>query len=168
MSAFDFTQILKSRTLRGLTQTELARRSMTSLATIQNLEAGKANPELGTLEKILAVLGMSLKIQNLPLDWDRLVSLGVPLLVPTRRPIRPDRNALSNELIRLRSEDWGKTLSNRERASLVAWLSALENHFPVFWRQTANHLDAWLRKQKIGGSEIKLRRLALATLAEYL
>ncbi len=57
----ELVDIIKSRreTLR-LSQLDLAEMSMVSLATIKDIERGKGNPSLSTIQKILDVLGIEI------------------------------------------------------------------------------------------------------------
>lgn len=57
------SEIIKQRraTLR-LTQLDLAEMSEISLATVKDIERGKGNPSLKTLEKVVEVLGMELTL----------------------------------------------------------------------------------------------------------
>jgi transcriptional regulator with XRE-family HTH domain len=59
-----------------------------SLPTIQNIEAGRANPELETIQKLLHVLGIETQWTARKVDWDFLSTCGVPLLgsQPSRKP----------------------------------------------------------------------------------
>ena len=52
--------IAKRRKTLGIFQNDLAEMSGVSLATIKNIERGKGNPSLKTVEKILTVLGLEL------------------------------------------------------------------------------------------------------------
>ena len=47
----------------NLSQKDLAEMSGVSLATVKDIERGKCNPSLQTVEKILAVLGMEVVYQ---------------------------------------------------------------------------------------------------------
>ena len=60
--------VKRARTNAGLTQAELARRARTTQSVIARLEAGGANPRLGTLKKIVAATGhdLSLGLQRDP------------------------------------------------------------------------------------------------------
>jgi len=164
----DLRCLARVRHARGISQTELAHRSDTSLATIQNIESGRANPSLATLERILYVLGLRLELKNTPLDWTRLASLGVPLLASTDTLVRPDKGLLQQELSNLSPEVLRSIHDPREASALKAWLQALQDHYPHTWNRFAPHLSSWLKKQKLSGSEIKLRRIALSNLAGYL
>lgn len=50
-----------ARTRAGLTQRELARRTGVAQPTIARIEAGVADPRVGTLERLLAACGRSLQ-----------------------------------------------------------------------------------------------------------
>lgn len=162
-------EIAHARNRNGLTQVKLAARAKLSLATLQNLEAGKGNPELATLERLCEALGLSLQLQWKEPDWDRLASLGVPLLHSGKFHFRPDRHVLGEELRKLHPDILEKLgPDHRERGALVAWLRAIHDHFPTFWNENAPHLTQWLLEQKSATAEIKLRRIALSTLGQFL
>lgn len=165
MNLRDLAQV---RHARGISQGELAHRSRTSLATIQNIEAGRANPSLATLERIVHELGLRLELKNTPLDWGRLVSLGLPLLTTQATSVRADKDLLRNALSTLSAKTLQALADPRDVSALRSWLSALRGHYPRLWEQFAPHLSLWIDKQKLSGPEIKLRRIALSKLADYL
>jgi transcriptional regulator with XRE-family HTH domain len=153
----------------GLSQSELAARAGVSLATVQNVEAGKANPELSTLQTLLAALGMELQLIETRIDWDSLSQVGVPLTGQIEHPVRvratPEN--LRHVLSRLSSGLGHLSRDGRERKALVSFLWALKNHFPSFWDGVDQALHDWLRKNQRMVSA-KLARIATARLAEYL
>lgn len=55
--------ISERRKALKISQQDLAEMSGVGLATIKSIECGKANPAIGTLEKILVVLGMEIDIR---------------------------------------------------------------------------------------------------------
>lgn len=60
----DISNILKeNRSKLGISQIDLAEIAEVSLATIKDLERGKGNPSLRTLEKIADTLGLEIKIE---------------------------------------------------------------------------------------------------------
>lgn len=60
----DLSNILKeNRSKLGISQIDLAEIAEVSLATIKDLERGKGNPSLSTLEKIADTLGLEIKIE---------------------------------------------------------------------------------------------------------
>ncbi|MBU6376643.1 MAG: helix-turn-helix transcriptional regulator [Bdellovibrionales bacterium] len=161
-------RLARVRHARGISQSELANRSRTSLATIQNIEAGRANPSLATLERIVHELGLRLELRNTPPDWGRLASLGLPLLTTQETFVRPEKDLLRQELSTLSTDTLHALVDPREAGAMRAWLSALHDHYPQLWDRLAPHLNQWLEKQKLSGPEIKLRRIALSKLADYL
>jgi transcriptional regulator with XRE-family HTH domain len=46
-----------------ISQSDLAEMANVSLATVKDIERGKGNPSINTVEKILAVLGMEMAFQ---------------------------------------------------------------------------------------------------------
>lgn len=56
--------IKQSRTKFGISQTDLAEISEVSLATIKDIERGKGNPSLSTIEKIADTLGLELRLEQ--------------------------------------------------------------------------------------------------------
>jgi transcriptional regulator with XRE-family HTH domain len=60
----DLVQTMKSRrkTL-GISQQDLAEIAEVSLATVKDIERGRGNPSLRTVQKILDVLGMEINYQ---------------------------------------------------------------------------------------------------------
>ena len=55
--------IKERRSQLKISQSDLAEMANVSLATVKNIERGKGNPSLQTVEKILAVLGMEMTYQ---------------------------------------------------------------------------------------------------------
>lgn len=47
----------------GITQQDLAEMAEIGITTIKQIEAGKGNPSLSTVEKIMEVLGMEIKYE---------------------------------------------------------------------------------------------------------
>jgi transcriptional regulator with XRE-family HTH domain len=66
-SSFALTLALARKKL-GVTQQELAERAGVSQAYIAKLEGGEANPTLGRIGSLLAVLGLSLTTDTAPLS----------------------------------------------------------------------------------------------------
>lgn len=60
----DIAQIISSRRKKlGINQDDLAQIARISLATVKDIERGKGNPSLSTLEKICNVLGLEIKLE---------------------------------------------------------------------------------------------------------
>lgn len=58
----ELKDIMKQRReMLALTQQDLAEMSQVGLATIKDIERGKGNPALGTVKKILEVLGLEIE-----------------------------------------------------------------------------------------------------------
>ena len=55
--------IKKRRRRLGISQQDLAEFAEVGIATVKDIERGKGNPSLQTLQKILAVLGMEMVLQ---------------------------------------------------------------------------------------------------------
>ncbi len=157
----------------GLSQSQLAHLSAVSLATIQNLEADRANPSLQTITAILGSLGYSLTVRCNGPDWDALSACGAPLMSGTAKPREHSRELLLQSL-RAAAAALGKgalvDASPRELESLQALLLAVESQFPTFFKK---HLGCSpsIRKllpDTLSGKHIKLKRLAESRISEYL
>lgn len=167
----DIWNQIKTRRLKSqLSQQEVAARARVSLATLQNIEAGRANPAHNTLLAICQVLGLQLSLlAESPKDHiSLLISYGVPLMeggkLMTARPNRTSEGLLKilNGITPLISD---LKRNSREELALASFLRALRDHYPTFWTRTDRNLELWLVKRPISA---KLRRLALASLSEYL
>ncbi len=55
--------IKRRRASLGVDQRTLSEISGVAIHTLSNLEAGKGNPTIGTLERVLAALGMEMRIE---------------------------------------------------------------------------------------------------------
>ena len=51
------------RKVLGITQQDLAEMSEVAISTIKQIESGKGNPSLSTVEKIMDILGMEVKYE---------------------------------------------------------------------------------------------------------
>lgn len=173
---FDFSSLLKqSRDSLGLSQVELAHGSGISLPSVQNIEAGKGNPSLDTLEKLADYLGLEIRFEPKAADWDLLAALGAPITVLNPPPVvsKTPQNLL--RLLRQAAVELSGVgeVEDRERKTeaLQALLLALESHFPVFFRKHCAHsklLAGGLRLDLNAPRLVRLKRQAVASLAEYL
>lgn len=161
--------IRSARLARELSQSQVASRSGVSLATVQNLEAGRANPALNTLVAICKTVGLELFSRPVQ-GGDILLSfsgLGIPLLESgTQGVLRPSRerlvsafNANVNSL---------KRLKGREESAIGSFLWALRDHFPSVWRQLDSPVEKWFNGRDQKTLSIKLRRFSVNALSEYL
>jgi transcriptional regulator with XRE-family HTH domain len=179
-----FAPLLKSRRTRlGLTQVTLAHASGVSLPTIQNLEAGRGNPSLSVLEPLFAALELKIEIHERAVDWNLLARLGVPITSDGSEASadspqkKGDRSAalLMNELKRAAFELNGQSEDPerpRKRDAVQALLLALHDHFPAFYKAQCESVpvlhELLPARKEITGRIIKLRRIAIANLVEYL
>jgi len=162
-------QLKRQRQIQGLSQTTLAQRSGLSLATVQNLEAGRANPELHTLTALADSLGLTLELRPKSISLDELIPYGIPLLGSSPAfAIQPDAIGLIDKLNSVGPLLAGSILSHREVLALMGLLSALHDHYRSHWDKIDGSLKAWKVRHKVTGAVIKLRRIALSNLAEYL
>jgi len=162
------------RTELGMTQTQVATAAGIALPTLQQVEAGKSNPSIGTIERIGRVLGFSVEYRARPCDWRLLTAWGVPLSEESASPSTPPSSTdhLLSELRRAAREAISSE-DERRKTALSAFLLALHDHFPdVFRRGLARSeparslLNASLRTDR--GKILKLRRIAVTRLSEYL
>jgi y4mF family transcriptional regulator len=67
------TDIKKRRMRLGISQQDLAELAGVGIATVKDIERGKGNPSLQTLQKLLEVLGleMTLQVRNTWLTEDK-------------------------------------------------------------------------------------------------
>jgi transcriptional regulator with XRE-family HTH domain len=166
------SRFTEARREAGFTQAGLASLARVSLTTVQSIEAGRANPALGTLEALLAPLGLALVLREDPADWDRLAFLGLPLSARVPAPGPATAEELARQIHRAVRElvrDPAAADAERKRECLRALLLAIRVHFPGVHRRwfrrsgSARHLCA-----TGSGRELKLARIARARLAEYL
>ncbi len=155
----------------GLTQVELAAQAQIALPTLQQLEAGASNPSLDTLEKLGQVLGFAVVLQPKSCDWSRLIELGLPLMDSVNRSKRSSllsKEELIYELRRALTEV-EVCDDDRKREAVCALILALSTHYPTFYRRHfGKNRHANVFAQIRSGRVIKLRRLALAKISEYL
>jgi transcriptional regulator with XRE-family HTH domain len=163
--------ISASRESMGMTQMELARQSKVSLPTIQNIEANKGNPSLETLERLLHALGMKLEVKVAHADWDLLAACGVPLLAESQRKHFTSRDVLIHNLKKACLELSVNTTpeAERKREAIQATLLAIKTHYPSVYKEDCRgRLFQKTFPKEITGRIIKLRRLALSRIQEYL
>ncbi len=166
-------KVRDSRMLLGLSQLDLCRQAGVSLATVQNIEAGRANPSLSTLERILESLGLKFQVDYAGADWDLLAEHGLPLASETQSTRRPTPEGLRYHLTRAVVElEAGGRLTDRERRTeaLRAMLLALLNSYPKIFQDWFGRSGAVKRlvSAKPSGRVIKLKRIAERALSEYL
>ncbi len=177
-----YKHLRKHRELLGFTQTKLSFLSGVSLPTIQIIEAGRANPELETVQRLLLALGMKAQFVVKKADWDFLSLCGVPLTIlnSSERPkpqevCTKDRFIEEMRLALLEChalKDFGKDSDHnsgekaRKLKAIGATLMALRTHYPSVY---AEFLRSEIAKKLLSQSGLeKLRRIALVGLMEFL
>ena len=60
--------LIKARSVSGITQQELSKRTGINQSDISKLEQGKGNPSLKTLQRLAEGLGMRMEIKFVPVD----------------------------------------------------------------------------------------------------
>lgn len=162
------SKIIKQRRKElTLSQQDLANKAGLSLATVQNIEANKANPEWLTVQNLLEALGLELNTNYKHLDLENLIHLGCPLITDKKMQFKPNRYQLIHELNDLAIKTTSLKKDTRELAAVCSFLCAIRDHYPSVWKETPNNLKKWF-KNNIQMTSIKLRRLSLEKLGSYL
>lgn len=106
-------------------------------------------------------------------DWDALVALGLPLAPSTPKTIRRGEKVLAKHL-RLGAMELSKNAWDLEKGRKVeafqALLLGLKLHFPSFYARyvASSPIVSQFEPEVLTGRLIKLERIAVARLAEYL
>lgn len=151
----------------GWTQVELAHKSHCSLATIQNIEADRANPEVQTLERILQSLGCELTVTHKGVQLEYWPSMGLPLMSEKALSIRPTLELLLEQCQKL-SGNLDSLSDERTRTAFVSFFEALRSHYPSVYARIGGQIHKWVQKTSARCCRPKLRRMALERLSEYL
>lgn len=168
-----FERVRDSRKALGLSQVDLCRQAGVSLATVQNIETGKANPSLSTLERILEPLGLWFQVGCAGADWDALADHGLPLASGAAKQRRPTPGGLRRHLTRavIEFESGGRPEDRGRRTeALGAMLLALRSAYPSIFQNWFGRSEAVSRfvPSSPSGRVIKLKRIAERALSEYL
>lgn len=173
-------QVLKKqRQDLGISQNHLAQLSGLSLASIQNMEAGKSNLSISNLASLLEVLGFDLKLVRRQVEWEKLICYGLPILpaktlegagVPEIELLEKILVGACAEFIQRDEPESHRNL--REREALQALILALRDHYPKLFKQKFHSYrvirELSPRTDEISGKIIKLRRIAIDSLSSYL
>jgi len=163
--------IRSRRNLIGLTQFQLACEAGLSLAHIQNIESGKANPSFDVLNKIFKPLGLEFSIVPRKIDWNYLSSIGFPLAAPKMVKSKIDLVKIVRSLREL-AGFLSQTHEGyeRERLSFEAFLFTIKHDYPHFFEKHFENSELVLNflPRNITGDHLKLRRLILEKIASYL
>ncbi|MCX6103308.1 MAG: helix-turn-helix domain-containing protein [Proteobacteria bacterium] len=170
-----FSQVIrKQRELFGLTQAKLSFIAGVSLPTIQNIEAGRANPELETVQRLLQALGMETQFVARRTNWNFLSLCGVPLYnIDNAQEVTTYENCSKERFIgemRLAINECNSSLNpgdkDRKFKALGATLLALQTHYPSVY---AEFSSSTLAKELLNQTGLqKLRRIALKGLQKFL
>lgn len=162
----------KLRSDFGYSQTKLSHKSKVSLPTIQNIEAGKANPTIDILEKIIKAFGYRLKLEPLEFNINVAIDLGVPLTrnLSFTYNFKPNAKLLIDEVKKWHHVFMINCLNEREEIALVSFLMALNDHFYAFYQDEISSplFNKKISEYRKSGKAIKLRRIALTNLSKYL
>lgn len=164
-------RVREARHELGMSQLDLSHEARVSLATVQNIEAGRANPSLATLGRILEALGLDIELVEKAADWDLLGDHGLPITRIGRARHQPGAATLLKHLrLAAREIDRAGAPDGRLRESLEALLLALRTSFPTRYRRWVRRapLLERLTPEAPTGRVIKLRRIAASRLGEYL
>jgi len=155
----------------GLTQIKLSSTSGISLPTIQNIEAGKANPSLSVLEALFPTLGLSLDVNPIPANWDLLSEICAPILLQKKSKGSLDAIALVRELKRAVGESRRSGEDENRKVEVTsALLWAIKGQFPTFFKEHFSRMSGALAHlaKPPSGKVLKLKRFAEGHLSLYL
>lgn len=168
--------IKKTRISMGLSQQKLAELSSLSIATIQNLEAGKGNPTLEVIKSVSSILNFDLELLPQKTDWDSLCHYGLGLMAKNdeTKNLKKQRskNGLKNLLISACLEIQNSKIiidKERYRVAVEALILALKNHYGKFFKENLNQpiIKEFIPKE-ITGKHLKLYRYSKDILGQYL
>jgi len=156
----------------GLSQVGLAYHANVSLPTIQNIEAGKANPSLSVLQAITSVLGYAVRLEPAEPDWDLLAKCGAPFLEKkSSKGIQASPELLSGLLKKVcHYLNTHKEAKQRMVEAVQGLLLAIYFHYPQFFRKSFKNSQAvhLIFPKKITPRLLKLKRISLSNISEYL
>lgn len=131
--------ILNQRNNMGLSQVALAARSGVSLPTIQNIEAGRANPAWATLESLFKILAVEVQFKAKPIDLKLWALHGVPLTsadIHSEKYQKPQSSRLKKMLKSLAGQlPTGEDFQRKEWQAFLAFLWAIHENYPTFFKQ---------------------------------
>jgi transcriptional regulator with XRE-family HTH domain len=164
-----FRKIKEIREQNQWTQFQLAQKSGLSLATIQNIESQRANPEVSTLSKILHALDYSLSLEP-QRDMGEVaywINYGLPLMqqIGVRLP-QPKREDFISDYVKLDPRRI-QTSDGRVMKSWVHFLIALRDHFPSVFKLNPE-VVTWIKKHQDTYLSPKLRRICIHRFSEFM
>ncbi|MCM0607107.1 MAG: helix-turn-helix domain-containing protein [Xanthomonadaceae bacterium] len=163
-------QIREQRKSMKLSQSALSSLSGVSVPMIQLIESEKGNPSIKTLVMILDSLHMKLVCKEEKFNWDRFARHTALLYEQgtVERAFCTEQTLVS--CLIAAGETLAKEKDQRKKEALESTLLALELYYPDFYRQLLVESSA-LKKLcafSISGRHIKLKRIALERLKDYL
>jgi transcriptional regulator with XRE-family HTH domain len=164
----DYRNMKELRVGLGISQAHLAQHSELSLATIQNIENGIANPSISTLENLLSQLGCKLDITQIPADLDLLSICGLPFEAEKKTNRKISEKEFLSELRRLSSQT-DPAKSNRVSEALSILLFVIFDEYPKFAKRhlSGSSIKRHLPK-KLSGRLLKLRHISRARISKIL
>lgn len=174
---FDLPSLVKTRRqAMGMSQGALAAASGVSMPMIQLIERGKSNPTVPVCRRILSALGLEIGIRS-TFSWGDLIAHGGPLFSDgkTVRPIgerdsQTIKKALLESCLRLEQDRKDGILDPRKKEAVESVLLAYRLHYPSRYARLEKK-SPLIRKFggfKITGRHIKLKRIALEYMKDYL
>ncbi len=169
--------ILNQRNNMGLSQVELAVRSGVSLPTIQNIEAGRANPAWSTLESLFKILAVEVQLKAKPIDLKLWVLHGVPLTsadIQSEKYQKPQSTRLKKMLKSLAGQlPANEDFHRKEWQAFLAFLWAIHENYPAFFKQVdkESQYSDLLEKTYLhtnSDSFQKFKEISTAKLSEYM
>lgn len=166
--------ILKHRRkINKLSQVDLASLSAVSLPSIQNIEAQRANPSLNTLSQLANTLGLKIQLVPMEVNIEEFIELGLPLAPNTTQTSKRYHRSKVRLVINILNALEAPLLFKNERMKIAfeSLILALETHYPSIFHQISSLITLYRSKNIYTGptgKHIKLRRLALVKLGEYL
>lgn len=173
----EFFDLLKlRRAVLGMSQAELARSSGVSLPMIQLIEADRSKPTVPVFQKILRALGLEIVLRP-SFSWNELIAHGGPLF-SNAKPARPIgardsqtfRKVLIESCLKLEQDRKDGLLDARKKEAVEAMLLAYRLYYPLRYA-SLERKSPLIRKFgafRINGRHIKLKRIALEYMKEYL
>ncbi len=140
------SEILRQRrALLGLSQTQLGALAAVSLPTVQNIEGDRANPAIGTVESLLAALGLRIAWVQADTNWPGLAATALNLVVEDSMTLTLAKDIFLVTvklavLDAMRTE--GDAVAPALRQALAALLTALRIHYPVVYAESLGKTPA--------------------------
>lgn len=168
--------IKNTRISVGLSQQKLAEKAGLSIATIQNLEAGKGNPTLEVVESLSNILNFNIEFLPQKTDWESLCYYGLGLASEDDQMIKSKKlrnkyklkELLISACLEIKNS---KVIVDKSRyvVSVESLIFAIKNHYSKFFSENLNLpiIKEFLPKE-LTGKHLKLYRYSKNILGLYL